>query len=397
LNHESVHENVMAARAEGRPEEALELLRMALEGDPHDPDLTQAFFETAVDLGRVEEGVAVLAPTLWREVEEGERETAVSHWLALCGAGASVSGESPLLLRLAGWLRDAKHRDAASVALRCVFNACPGDPAVAMRVARLARSIDPALALEAAEVALQAPGLETAEREALEAILSEADERVDDRSIPLALPGASEPPPDAAEELDRGALEPAAISDDPEPGMPEAGSVLGPDLGGNVLDLSEKEDPEVPALGACRTLRVLPAVPRRLDEEAIYLEVESKGPTRLPFSRVDAVSAAGVHGLSRKAVILIDLVLDWHADAEKPLTVLRLRSDRYDPRALVGNPGSPLQATAQLVSTLITQARALALPDPGSARGEPFRIFRDLASYEEQVLRAERPPVDDIF
>ena len=162
-------------------------------------------------------------------------------------------------------------------------------------------------------------------------------------------------------------------------------------------ELSEKEELESPVLSCRRTLRVMEAVPRELDGEALWLEVEGKGRTRIPFSRVDAVAAAGVHGMSRKTVILIDLALDWTADAEKPLTVLRLRSDRYDPRVLVGGTGSPLQAIGQLVSTLITRTRALALPDPGSARGEPFKIFRDLASYEEQVLGAERPAVDDLF
>jgi hypothetical protein len=127
------------------------------------------------------------------------------------------------------------------------------------------------------------------------------------------------------------------------------------------------------------------------------MDVEGKGRTRLPLSRVDAVSAVGVHGLSRKAVILIDLALDWTGDAEKPLTVLRLRSDRYDPRALVGEAGSPLKAIAEFASTLITGTRALPLPDPGSARGDPFKVFRDLAGYEEEVLRAERPAVEDIF
>jgi thiamine transport system permease protein len=59
---------------------------------------------------------------------------------------------------------------------------------------------------------------------------------------------------------------------------------------------------------------------------------------------VDAVAAVGVHGLSRRAVILIDLALDWTADGERPLRVLRLRSDRYDPRTLVGDASSPLEA-----------------------------------------------------
>jgi hypothetical protein len=162
-------------------------------------------------------------------------------------------------------------------------------------------------------------------------------------------------------------------------------------------DLSEKEEPEISPSSNRRPLRVIDAIPRELEEGALWLEVDGKGRTRLPLSRVDAVAAGGVHGLNRKAVILIDLALDWTADAEQPLRVLRLRSDRYDPRALVCGAGSPLQAARQLVSALITAARALPLPDPDSARGEPFRIFRDLASYEEQVLGAQRPVVDDIF
>jgi membrane associated rhomboid family serine protease len=437
-DHDSVHADAMAARAEGRAEEALELLRFALEGDPHDPDLALAFFETAAGLGRLEEGSAVLAPAIWREVRAGEREVAVSHWLALCEAGARVSAEPALLFRLAGWLRDAKNADAASAALQCVLEACPGDPIIAIRVARLARSIDPVTALEAAEIALEAPGLEPAERDVLEAIVAGTGARVE--PIALESSGDSEPSLEPEEESDPGAVDLSVISADSEPGGPEAEPVWAPEFDRGLMDLSEisteapqaaefaeridlleeplardafgdqtelfevvgadpseKEEPEICEPSIRRILRVIEAIPRQLDEAAIWLDVDGKGRTRLPLSRVDAVAAVGVHGLSRKAVILIDLALDWTADGEKPLTVLRLRSDRYDPRALVGNAGSPLQAIGRFVSALITRARALPLPDPGSARGEPFKIFRDLAGYEEQVLRAERPPVDDIF
>jgi membrane associated rhomboid family serine protease len=68
-DHDSIHAEAMAAREEGRPEEALELLRFAFEADPHDPDLALAFFEMAAGLGRLEEGSAVLGPVLWREVK----------------------------------------------------------------------------------------------------------------------------------------------------------------------------------------------------------------------------------------------------------------------------------------------------------------------------------------
>jgi hypothetical protein len=320
----------MTAREEGRSEEALELLRFALEADPDAPDLALAFFETAAELGRSDEGVAILAPVIWREVSAGEREAAVSHWRALCERGERVWAEPPLLLRLAGWLRDAGEAEAASSALRCALDGCSGDPVVAMRVARLARPFDPVTALEAAEAALETPGLEPAE--------------------PV--------------------------------GAPES---------------EEKEEPESFEPSIRRTLRVKEAVPLQVDQEVIWLDVEGKGRIRLPLSRVDAVAAVGVHGLSHKAVILIDLALDWSADRERPLRVLRLRSDRYDPRTLVGDAVSPLEAIGQFVSTLITGARALPLPDPESAHGHPFRIFRDLAGYEGEVLCAQRPAVDEVF
>jgi membrane associated rhomboid family serine protease len=393
-DHDSVHAAAMTARAEGRAEEALELLRFALEGDPHDPDLSLAFFETAATLGRVDEGVAVLAPVIWREVGEGEREAAVSHWQALCESGARVEAEPRLLLRLAGWLRDAEQVDAASSALRCVLDGCPGDPGVAMRVARLARSFDPLMALEAAEVALQAPGLEPAERSTLQAIFAGSEKRVGEGEIAPGWHPYSEPSLEAEEALDHSAVDPTAISEDPEPpGLQEGPLATGEVYG----EVDEKEEPQRFEPAIRRTLRVLEAVPLQLDEEALWLDVEGKGRTRLPLSRLDAVAAVGVHGLSRRAVILIDLALDWTADGERPLRVLRLRSDRYDPRTLVGDAASPLEATQRFISTLVQRARAIPLPEPGSALDQPFKIFRDLASYEEQVLRAERPVVDDLF
>ena len=113
--------------------------------------------------------------------------------------------------------------------------------------------------------------------------------------------------------------------------------------------------------------RVQDLLDQAIEQFKGVLEVDGKGCARLPLSRVDAVAAVGVHGLNRKAVILIDLALDWTADPEKPLRVLRLRSYRFNPRALVGNAGSPVQAIDRFVSTLIERTGALALPDPGSA------------------------------
>jgi membrane associated rhomboid family serine protease len=391
-DRDSIHAEVTAAQAEGRPEEALELLRFALDGDPHEPDLALAFFETAVGMGRRDEGISVLAPVLWQEVRAGEREAAVLHWMALSDAGARIREEPALLLRLAVWLRDAERADGASTALRCVLDARPGDPAVAMRVARLARSLDPVTALEAAEIALEAPGLAPAERAALEAIVSGAGKRVEESGIALASHRGSAPPTEPEAEFDHRAVDFSERIDPLEEPPAEGDSGDRFEFFGEAgADTSDQEEPEIWGPLIRRTLRVTEAVPLKLDEKAIWLEVDGKGRARLPLSRVDAVAAVGVHGLNRKAVILIDLALDWTTDPEKPLRVLRLRSDRFDPRALVGDASSPVEAVGRFVSALIERTEALALPDPSSVRGEPFEIFRDLAGYEQQVLRAERP------
>ena len=76
-------------------------------------------------------------------------------------------------------------------------------------------------------------------------------------------------------------------------------------------------------------------LPLRLREDSLSLEVDGRGKTRLRHGRVEAVAAAAVRGLSAKSVLLVDLALNWNDAAGRPLQVVRLRSDRFDPRRLV--------------------------------------------------------------
>jgi membrane associated rhomboid family serine protease len=391
----TVLDDVATARGEGRHEDAFELLRVARETDPDDAALAFAFFEIACELGCIAEGVAALTPVLWREVRAGEQRAAVAHWLALSEASAEVRVEPDAMIRLAGWLREANHREAAAVALRRVLAAACGDPQVAMRVAQLARRFDPALAGEAAGIALRAAVLEPAERSALETIVAQTGSRGAPRVGDLEAPAPFEAPASPESVLDHGSVDLNRISAEPERSESEADARIADEFDHGVVDLSEdpeKESVEVATGAPLRSLRVMEAVPLELEDDALWLEVEAKGRTRLPFARVDAVAAGGVHGLSGKAGILIDLALDWTGDADEPLRVLRLRSDRYDPRYLMGSTGKPLEVMSKFASLLIARARAVPLPDPEAARGQPFKVFRDLASYEAEVLRAERTP-----
>jgi hypothetical protein len=86
-------------------------------------------------------------------------------------------------------------------------------------------------------------------------------------------------------------------------------------------------------------------------------------------------------------VLLVDLCLS--AEAEPELQLLRLRSDRFDPRRLVPTAAtSPLEALRTFVSALAAAAHAPLLPEADVTGDAPLRIYRDLTSYQREVLGA---------
>jgi hypothetical protein len=186
-----------------------------------------------------------------------------------------------------------------------------------------------------------------------------------------------------------------AIELAPEP-APPAPRLPDPDRSGEAAFLDafhaalHEEKPE-PGAAPRRTLRVREAAPRALEAGALVVEVEGRGAIRLPLTRIHAVALAGVRGLSArgadKPVLLIDLCLS--AEGEPELQVLRLRSDRFDPRRLAPGPEtSPLAALRAFVAALAAAAHAPLLPADDVAGEGPLRIFRDLAAYQREVLRA---------
>ncbi len=137
-----------------------------------------------------------------------------------------------------------------------------------------------------------------------------------------------------------------------------------------------------------RALKVLDAVPLALEPEAMKFDVEGRGKTRLPFDRIDAVAVAAVSGLSAKPVLVIDFVLNWSAGADEPLKAIRIRSDRFNPTAVVGAGEPPLESIKTLIRRVLDGAQATPLPDVGAVMGAPFSTQADLAAYERDVLQA---------
>lgn len=145
-------------------------------------------------------------------------------------------------------------------------------------------------------------------------------------------------------------------------------------------------DPAPPGAAGPSVTKVTSALPLELAPAGIRLRIDGGEPTVLAWERVQAVGVGLVSGVAAKPIVLIDLLPNWAHARDGVLEVIRLRSDSFRARSLVGGDGSALEALRALLAQLLARTGAVPLPDGGAARGLPFREFADPGSYEREVL-----------
>lgn len=343
-----VLEDAMAARERGDAAGALAMLRAEWER-AHDDEIALALWDAALACGDAGSAAPALLAVVRAASQRGEHELALRHWSELSDHAPDALADPATLLRFAPLLLAENQRDRAALALRQSVdpNNTPLTPGQAMRVFELARELDPASAARAARRALQSPDLHDAKRAKLQCWIDEH--------------GAAEPPP----------IVRTASQTPPEvPAPPER--AFGDD---GVVELAR-----------FARAKLTPARPIRLDEEGLQLSLEGDRSARVAWSRIQAVSVAIVAGLANKPILLIDLLANWNATEAEELKGVRLRSDTFDPRALLGIDGDPRRAFAALAGRIIQATRGQPLPSAEQALGNPFARFESLADYERIVL-----------
>jgi membrane associated rhomboid family serine protease len=351
-----LYERALRERARGRPARALELLAELSRAEPENLDAALATWEIGSEIGRRAEASSALLRVVRDDVRHGREERAANHWLSLTAGGFPEEADPALLIRMALLLRGAGEGGAALDALRCALERSQGASAsaVASRVARAARDLDPRTAEQAAWRALGSLDLGLKERQALEALLAEV------------IPPLSElreraraPEPDQERTL-------AFTPEEEAPARPAP------------IELDSQE----------RRLEVVSGVPIELDDEGVRISVD-KSAKRVRYERIEAVAVAAVGGLAPKPVLLVDLVLNWMTTTDETLRVVRLRGDRFDPRRLVPGLESPVAALRRFVEIVLERSRAAPLPDADAARGQPFASFDALSIYHQTVLMVD--------
>jgi membrane associated rhomboid family serine protease len=344
-----------AVLARGSYDQAVALATELLRERPDDPDALALVWGARKAAGREADGLPVGKRLLEVYARHGALGSAARIWDELVSAAPDIHAETTVLLRIVPELVVQARREAAIHALRQVVTPEGRTPLTvgqAVRAAELAAELDPASALAAARAALASPDVADEKRERLEQLAAELEGRV------AAAPRAEPAPP-------------------PEPVRIELA------LDDNMATQLYSGPPEHAGPSA---VKVTPAVPLELDPDGVRMRVDGAEASVLSWDRIQAVGVGLVSGLGPKPVVVIDLALNWVDCGGGALEVLRLRSDSFRARTLIGGDGSALEALRALLAQLLARSGAVPLPEAGSARGLPFREFPDPSSYERDVL-----------
>jgi membrane associated rhomboid family serine protease len=343
-----VLEDAMAMRERGDAQGALELLRAEWERDRGD-DIALALWDAACACGEAASAASAMQAAVRGAAQRGEHELALRHWSELSDHAPGALVDAATLLRFAPQLLAEDQRERAALALRQAVdpNNAATTPGQALRAFELARELDPATAALAARRALLSPDLHEAKRARLQGWIDEHGAAAD--AAAAAAPAAAEPPP-----------------------VPEAQPVFDED---GVVELAR-----------FARAKLIEARPTAIDDEGLQLALDGDRAARVSWSKIQAVSVAIVANLASRPILLIDLLANWDASEAEELKGIRLRSDRFDPRPLLGIDGDAKRAFASLAGRILAATRGQPLPGPEQALGNPFARFDSLSDYERIVL-----------
>jgi membrane associated rhomboid family serine protease len=330
-------ERALARAHEGDSDWALAALEREIAAEPNNIDAAMALWNLGVSRGRADRAAGPIVRAIAGAVRSGDREFVVTHWEEVLMHHPGVRVEPLLAVRIAeildGNQREMSAAETLEIALRCVVPSTPG--AVLLRMAKLGLAIDASGVESMVRAALAHPDVPPEARPELEVALWGFSK---ERSLPSVQAGTAK--------LARPVF------------APGADTMIG--------------------------IQVTEAVPFAI--EGHQLTVDCSGFFQhIDLRTVRTVAAGLLARRGRRPVALLDLLFERPGEHSGALSTVRIFSDRFDPRALVGGTEA-MQAFWVFAARVLEASRAVALPSPEGARGAPSASFASLAEYHCQVL-----------
>ncbi len=367
-------------RVAGNAFAAWKLLEEAFVASPDDSEIAFALWEAARAMEQERIAVDAMQVCLHEDVAQGQLELAASRWCELTYAVPDALCDATLLIRLLPVLREHEDPSFVKRLLRHIVDAdnASTTPAIALQALDVARELDPPSALAAAERALESPELHPVKRGKLEELVAE-----------LQSAGVT-PPAGVGRETEK-EREAARIAE----AEPEDRSIaidFEPEIDPTPLaDLVGSSARSITARFA--DAKVVEARPTAYDVEGETLEIERPSGERLSLAtgRIEAISVAVIGDLGPRPVVLVDLVLNWRAVEDTHARIVRLPSDRFDPRPLSPGETDPRRALERFLARLLADTQAAPLPSREAVAEAEWARFDCLRDYEREVLCVDRP------
>lgn len=321
----------------GEDAAAIAALERELAARPDNIDAAMSLWNLCFERGQVDTAMPHMVRALGRAVRTGDRSFVIANWEEVLYSGSKLAVDLALGVRITDILVDDARHDAARNTLELIYRSVDESTpaAILLRLARLGISLDAPGSGRIAAAALAHPEL----------------------------------PPDAREEFEPAATGTEETSADRPPGNGQESAEGEPEVGGETTE---------------RTVEVMSAIPRRFTGDSLELEVGGK-PRSLALSAIQALGVCGISRAGQKPVVLVDLLLDSPWGDRPTLRVVRMTSDTFDPRRLIGGEEA-LEAFQNLLKRLLDISEAVPLPDPDAAVGKPFRSFPSIDAYQREVL-----------
>jgi membrane associated rhomboid family serine protease len=208
-------ERAMLAKDAGRFDQAFELLRKEYRRSPEDCDVALALWDVSTQLGKASRVFDAMISVIESNLREGSAKQAVANWFAMTEEVTNLSARPQFFVRIGEVLLDAGHAEEAMAAMaRAVDGTMPLTTALAQRIVRLARDLDPDLTRRAAQVALKDGQLGVVERKELDKLTAKPRQNTAPAQSAAAAKAVLETIPDTAPESETTAVPAVALAVD---------------------------------------------------------------------------------------------------------------------------------------------------------------------------------------
>jgi hypothetical protein len=438
----------MQVLAAGDKEKAFAILMDAAREDSSNQDVIEALWNTALDMGRIDEVTPFLSRLIEREVQQARWEEALSHYRQLRFQVPDTRFSTHTKIKIFQQSINANDREEATSLFKELINEVnlASPPGLVMEFCTAALkfdlNFDQSLAGKVVELALQHPEIPQERKESLKQQLYTIPKQKKDAPIkvgsqydydfpglgsnrdmdgisgagsvsgvgslivppvpttpkpPLApqeplipvTPFQSQPPPILQEpEIPLLTREPPIPITSPQTQFP-------PIFEGPTIPIipQEPEKPIPPPPPAPRkSIRVTEGVPLGIKGGKIALSIKNMGQRVFALEKIKMIAVVKISPPGERPFLLIDLFVDDPGAPNTPtaqpavIRTLRLLSTNFNPQKFVAGDQGPLEAFKIFTSSLLRLSKAKPFPDLESVQLKKVTGYRSINEYEDSLL-----------